>query len=543
MNQQEVEKVIDGYMKRSRTFLSLLTKTSYVHEKAVINKLIEERRQSVSWFCSDASFLLSIDFETELPVQGKLSLSKYCPQYYLLDAQNLLAYFGFRTALRKKKMPQYPNNLFITLYLMEIINGLYERDLDAREAHIEETFDVLLTQLTKAKLKKLRISAYQNLALLREDDASLLRYEQKIKKDLFLKGDGASMKQVSFGSLRKALNLDKIDYMNEIALFVMEQCYQTILPTLFKKGFTCGGYQIGTGPRCINEEKMFQISQVGIQSYGIPPLFVDFPVLHDREVFVTPDVYLSVVRGVLASFQLKLSETSLYLVRYYLNSLAEVIIYLMGGPKKTLVDYKAILKRDGYREDYYTVRIKDQKVLLSVVSDWFKQRPFLKDSYEKSVSWVKKEMQVSQFSVDVHRLDTIRTASIRTQEKLIVEEKAMEAKPQKKIQKKEKKKVSHPVSKKEFSASVQKDGVSPSPISSLCHELKLQLSADELSIFQEIIQGNIKKATKLCRNKSLLLSVIIDKINTIALEALDDVIIEQNEVLSDYRDEITLEIL
>ncbi|MFA6728628.1 MAG: tellurite resistance TerB C-terminal domain-containing protein, partial [Prevotella sp.] len=338
-------------------------------------------------------------------------------------------------------------------------------------------------------------------------------------------------------------HLDAIDFMNELSLYVMEHCYQTILPELFQQGFTCGGYEVGTGPRCLNEDTMFQLSQIGIQSYGIPPLFVNFPFLQKREVFVTSDLYLSVVRGVLAAFQVKLSKSSLYMVQYYFELLAEVVIFLIGGPQEALVDYKAILKRNMYRKDYYTVKIKDQKVLLSVVSHWLKQRPYLLKSYQKSVSEVKKEMQISSFSVDVHRLDTIRTASMRTQEKLIVEEKEVEAKPEKKRKKQPQKKVSPSVAKKVSSAPVQKDSVPQSQISFLCNELYVQLSSDEWSVFKEIVKKNIKKAMKLCREKNLLISVVIEKINTIAIEVLEDVIIEDNEVLCDYRDEIVAEVL
>ena len=321
----------------------------------------------------------------------------------------------------------------------------------------------------------------------------------------------------------------------------MEQCYKTILSEIFQKGFSCGGFERGIGPQCVNENKIFELSQTGLQSYGVPPLFVDFPVLHDREVFISSSSYLRVYRGVLASFQVKLTDSALYFSRYYLTFLADIVVYLMGGPKRVLVDYQKLMESDIYHRERYKVQLQDQQAILSVVKEWFKTRKYLYQSYTKSVSLVKKEMQIASFRVDANSLDTIRTASIRTQEKLIVEEKEVIPKTVKTIQKKPPQQYVPLAIKKVPAGLVQKDCVSQSPIARLCEALMVQLTNAELSVFKELLKGHIPKALTSCREESLLLSVVIEKINTCALEEIDDVIIERNQVLCEYRDEMIQE--
>lgn len=369
MNEQTLDSIISGYMSRIQSYQSFRTASSFSGKwKTKLTTLGNERKKSIARFISDAFYLASIDFEKEKPVKGLTSKTKFCPQYFLLERANLVAYFGFRTALRKGISPTYPDSFFISLYLMEILNGIYSRNTADIEKELDRAFQLLLPAVGKSKMKRFLLSAYRNLYFLYGGQSEELnRLEKKTDMQLFPETVSQRENIISFSYLYKVLHL-KDQCFDSAILFLMEECYLDLAVPCISEGF------YGSLGYLNDSSELFAMEDAGSPCEGAKPLYVDFPVLPDFSIPMDDQVTYEVHNGRLREVVMSLSYDCTENCRIYLQLLGKVLTYCCGGPRNILENFSQ-RENDSYFAYYAGRREKNQDTMLKVVMQWVSEHP------------------------------------------------------------------------------------------------------------------------------------------------------------------------
>jgi len=575
MERENLRAIIKNYRFRTHSFKVLEGKDGMRRRSSIEKMLIADRRRSVSWFCSDAKYLKKIDYDTQIPPVGKMPSSRFSPQYYLLEDEDLFSYFGFRTALRIGEVPHYTTPYFISLYLMEILNGIYGDEVSLIEKKLDGAFALLLKKEKKIRLKKYLIAAYENLVFLQGNPDLAQVYEQKIGYELFPHHEIADMQQCSFSYLVKNFKLDSHRFVTPAVLYVMEQCYQEIVYVAFKEGYESNSFKENSSKYLFQMENRYKPIE------GIRPLFVDFPLLHSFSIAHDTSSFYQAKNGLLFEVQIGLNAYSETITGEFLEHLLRVVASCLGGPKEAIEEF-SITKDDEFNY-FHRIAQQRKKNLHSVFiafTSWLKSHPYLQKSYLTSVADIHKREQISQFSVDTSNLEKIRKASASMQDKLIIEEEPFQpasftpeggtsffSDPMKSHgEEKEKTIVSKgAVNKKKsrqpslFSEAdmdqfnldedliakgsekihILRREENPS-YTRFATKLRESLSVPQKYVVLLLFLHESVLAERYCRSQDLMLSVVVEDINQKSLQFIDDLFIEENEIIEDYYEVISL---
>ena len=569
---------IKSYKFRANRFKILEGKDGMRRRSSIEKMLIADRRRSVSWFCSDAKYLKKIDYDTQFAPLGKMPASQYSPQYYLLEDEDLLAYFGFRTALRIGDVPQCINNYFISLYLMEILNGIYGDDSAVIEKKLDGAFALLLQKEKKTRLKKHLIAAYGNLVFLQGNPDYASVYEKKIGYELFPHTEIRDVQKCSFPFLVKCFKLESHKFVSPAVLYVMELCYKEIASAAFQEGYESNNFKENDSSDLFLMENKYKASE------GIRPLFVDFPLLPSFSVARDTTSFYQAKKGLLFEVQSGLSAYSETITGEFLENLLRVVVFSLDGPKEAMEEFSSTREEEfSYFHRIAQQRKKNQHCIFVAFSQWLKKRPYLRRSYLSSVTELNKREQISQFSVNTSNIEKIRKESASIQDKLIIEEEDEEI-PNSSFTGDQRD--SH------FSSSSFNHTLVPNEVKKAVPSLDKREKVNQTSIFSEadmhqydldraLLSQGLQKiqalsltdnpsytrfaikeraslsvpqkyvvlllflhqsalAERYCRSQNLMLSVVVEEINQQSLQFIDDVFIEENEIIEDYYEVLPL---
>ena len=229
---------------------------------------------------------------------------------------------------------------------------------------------------------------------------------------------------------------------------------------------------------------------------------------------------------------LELFEPSPYrgFIGYVLKSIEAVLRRRTGFQHKITPNIKMVIndfRNRGKLVDAVSASEFEQTII-DAVNIWCDKNNIY-PAKKKKKSFVDNEPHIPvKVNIDVERLSAIRAESEEIAKKLIVEEDILGDKAYSEIAVK--------ISGDDFSEKAEKDsaafnGVSEGGWTGLARAL----SPRHISVLSELLRGG---AERFCRENNILPETVYEEINTLALDNIGDVVIENGDIVSDYEDEI-----
>jgi hypothetical protein len=489
------------------------------------SKFLNYRGRQLDVFLSDAKLLKDITYTNKETACSNPPFKSNSIQYYFLTQNELLNYFAFRTLVQNGKRPNNDHCNFLLIYVMEIVNGIYQDEFKAKYK--------LLTNVKGlfpkgAKYKNILIEAFEILYFQYMDSLDFDKYCKDVPLNIFTNieffqaSDIPVVEQVNYEGmlygvyvppLTKIIKLTgfKKDYpLNDTDLYLLEQCYNDVIKTLDESGEL--NYN--------NDIKTKSILECSIKEKHDTPfvkLKVNFS-LATNVNYRRKSSNLEVIRyGLHCLYVEKYQDERKLSINQFLFFIIELLRYYCGN-----IPLKKTLNRQNWSSYYINPHEepKFRELMMNVVKNWVENNGYVKDGLNLSPKELEEKKAQKDFKLDISDITTVRKKSDEIQNKLIVDEKEIHLKINN-VQ-------------TTINNNILKDSVSPTNEFEL---FILALNPFECDILSELIRGNVKAASKIATANGSMLSIEVDNINLISNELIEDVVIIDDAVL-DYGKEL-----
>ncbi len=521
-----IDEQLESYYIRENYYLehnNLKKNTS--RYKANFIKFRNNRDDQLSKFILDAKLLLNLSYEEDLHIKNP-RLRNRCVQYHYLEKHELKAYIGYRTQIRQNIIPQNPQFSFLVIYLMEIINDVYSCDFEYKLQLVKKV--ETLTKQTK-RYRDLFKEAYEILFLQNDNIISLENF--RIKYNVPSVFEDYSFDKNIFDDFKfiYETSISEIE-ANEIDKFLIKDSYKEIITKVIERNLNFNFY--GTDRELENALNIFYEKTV----FSINKLYSFFPLSKKYSFYNDKGEMLLLENGILEkrikpNFKKYTVNLFFKILRdTFRNLLRDDINIFEGNPNSSY-----------FYRNHYLEYPEARKMMKDIVNDWILKNEYCINAYNKSIEQLKYDHKKKFFNLDIEDIQAVRNDSAKIQNKIIIEDENEVIRYQ-----------NEDIDPKEYFKKIKERHDNDTIINKTdeiedCDDSKSMyinfikaLDDSEKSVLNFLIMGLIEEAEIVATNNNMMLSLIIEKINIKAVEYIDDIVIEDNEIIEDYRESIML---
>ena len=539
----DLKPLIENYRKRVEFAIKLnnLNVRSRTYDSQV-KKYIKNRAKQLGTFLEDGKILFNLEGEEDLTISNP-KLGNGCFQYYNLEDSQLIAYIGFRSKLRKNIVPKNPQMSFLAIYLMEILNDFYSTSFEAKLNLVKKTEKLFPKGV---KYKNLITEAFENLFFLCPINLSISEFKKKYETytifEKFSEDPSIFNKyEYIYDKSRRGLELSRIDD------FLIKNSFKKVIEELIEKDFNLNlnGYTISI------DESL----KKGYEKYktSINKLYCLYPINVEKELFDKVGRTLIVSNGTLKNYGPPNYPIEFFnrIIEFSKNSFRK----LLDGPKIVKEESQSFINSYFLRNKF--LQVDKEREVFEIIKKWIDENPYCKNAYKLSLSQLEFNKKQSEFDIDLTEVTKIRESSAKIQDKLIIEEVGEEKTDDVISLKLNNQSVSYFESlrnNKKVTSAIKEDksgeiGSKSSINEPLSGKLKENsdniyisvvnsLTATELQVLKSLLSGKIERAKEIAQKENVMLSLIIDEINSKASELTEDIIIEEEMVVEDYKQQL-----
>ncbi len=492
-----------------------------------LKKYIRNRDSQIGTFLEDGKILLNLEAEEDLSCEN-IKVKSGCFQYYYLEKQQLLAYIGFRTKLRKSELPKNPQLIFLNIYLMEVVNDFYSFSFSQKISKIKEIEKIFSSF---KKFNKIFNEAFQVLYFQCVPSLTIIEYEKIFNIDNLFK---------DFSEEKSVFN--KYDYflektrnnilLNKIDDYLISQSFEYILKKALEKDFKI----------YINDKELSlskQINSEDFQKYSkaINRIYSLYPITTNKILYSKDGKQIIVQNGILRYSNKFIfdQEIIIKIIEFSRNSFRKL---LKGSYEENKEDEK--LLNSYFLRNRYSLNNKEF-IIFDIVKDWVEKNEYCKDAYQKSLDYILFNKAKLEFNIDSKEITSIREKSAKIQDKLIIEDEIIsDSQNRNKFEKKIN------VNNNEFNYFEKLRNkektviIEPKEKSSdnIFDKFIKTLSKEEEQILKYFIDNNYEKAVSVSKKENIMLSLLLDQINLKATEIIEDILIDEDHIIEDYKEAI-----
>ncbi|MBK5201835.1 MAG: hypothetical protein JJE21_09970 [Spirochaetaceae bacterium] len=527
---------------------------SYIVES---NLVVRDRHSSVIKFLKDAKEYKRVNVYFELECVEPTILKDV--QYYHLEENQLINYFSYRTAIRKKQVPKNNYVTFLQIYLTEILSSLYSSEY-------KDTLK-LIKYLEKISPKTLKFTnllqtAYEVIYFQHYEELKDIKYFKEIDIPIFVNKEivyknGEWTSPVCF-VIFNIFNLDSYSKYNNNTKYIFEKCFEYVYYKLKDEQF-----KFNTSDYLNVEFDRFFENTIYETSFTPYDNLISYSTL-DVNIVLIDNIYKKIdyfIKGVHKTIQVHFRDEFKSYIKQFAIILLDSINHQCGGNKLPLFFYgNTYISFD--LKSKITEKLRVQTRVDDLVVSWLKDNSYARKGfylpYEHFIGLENNEepLEDSGFSFNSDEIDKIRQASSNIQDKLIVEESDDcfdDLAICKEIEEEERdddnsyeelesiiKDVNSTISNNSvveqlnIDANIVENSIDTDPFK----ELFDLLSENERIITALILNDRVEEAQLYAIEKGEMLSLIVDSINTKSDDILGDIIIINNEAVDDYRSEL-----
>ena len=487
--------------------------------KANFVKFRNNRDDQLGKFILDAKLLANLSCEEDLIVKNP-RLRNRCVQYHYLEKEELKAYIGFRTKIRNNKAPQNPQFSFLVIYLMEVINDLYTSDFEGKIQLIKDAEKLI--KLTK-RYRDLFKEAYELLFLQSPNFITLEKFIINYNVPTIFETYSVDSDIFDKYKFIYESSISELD-VNEIDKYLIKNSFSEILKEAIDKNMSFNFYGIN---------KSFENSLDIIHeksTYSINKLYSFFP-LDKKYVFYNDKGETLLLENGILEKKVKPAFKK-YTVNLFFKILRDTFRIVLKFDEKSP---ELNINSSYFSRNHYSDYSEARTLMKEIVEDWILKNEYCYNAYNKSVEHLMYDKKKINFNIDIENIKTIRNDSAKIQNKIIIED--------------ETEVIEHQVNEidpKEYFKKI-KQTQNYNQKSSCKNDSKTiyskfieSLENSERIILDYIIKGLIEDAELVASNSNMMLSLIIEKINIKAVEYIDDIVIDNNEVIEDYKEDIMM---
>lgn len=527
---------------------------SYIIES---NSVIRNREASMKKFFNDAKEYKKVNVYFELDcIEPKLQKEV---QYYHFDCDQLISYFSYRTSIRKKQVPKNNYAAFLQLYLIEILSGLYSNEyedvlriLNYLENNTPNKNQFL--NLLKAAYEILYLQYYkllENSNYIENLNISILENKEIVYKN------GEWVSPVCF-VLFNIFNLDSFSKYNNNSKFIFSKCFEYIYYKLKEERFVFNTNDYLN----IEFERFFEniIHETNYTPYENLITFskrdINIALIDNKKKKI--DYFIDGVhKNIDVHFRYEFNSY----IKQFAIILFDSIYNQCGGVKLPVYSNT---KYDSYNLKVKNIEInRIQKKLNELVASWIVDNNYARKGfnlpYKEFISFYNTKDDIIENVVpffNMDEIDKVRIESRNIQEKLIVEEIDFNVNELVCCSETEEKDCVldnlydeiAPILINEESTIINNSDVCDIENDTLIEDgnsnlsifkqLFNQLTQSEQVILEFYLNDRIDEASQYLMQSGEMLSIVVDSINTKSDEIIEDIIIESNEIVEDYKDEL-----
>lgn len=523
MDKIEIEQICLDYLKRVSDFEFNNNVGIARSRESNIRKYIANRARQLGIFIADAISLKDIEYEIETQCENP----RFTPngvQYYALSATQLESYFAYRTFVRNNKVPEQNHVNFLVLYLMEIVNGIYGFSFNDKFRKLNS---VLALYPSGAKYRNIIQEAYEILYLQNINSINKEDYFNSVPLKIFDKTSLAfnSLKNpnsLALEDIFTLVKLDKLTTFSEKDKFLLRECFDFVYSQLDNDlDFEIGSYKSISDLFSFDYKESFDVPLNKLKA--VYPIHLNFSYSNSNG---TIEEFRS---GIHIKKKIFYTDYKLSKITIFLTYLINAIQHNCGNvplPKKPKIK-RAVYSyfTDVYKEN----EIDEQEIIDKIVSSWVDNNPYAKNGLFLSLAELKRRKGLESFSLNISNVHEVRKKSIEIQDKLIIEDEEINQSNNSKSLRD-----MFVVSSKEKVKEVV--NTSDNKIVTLINNLRdweklilINLCSDNVTVASEIASANLD-----------MLSLVIDRINNLSEEYIEDILILDNEVLEDYKDDLII---
>lgn len=239
MDEKELNQCLDAYYERVA-----IRNSCYYQGKPFKQKdfIFFNKRRSVtelSLFIADAMILKSLEYEGNVLPCSSVDFRENSIQFHLLNNSQLLNYIVFRTCLKKEKIPPRRSVGFLTLYLMEILNGIYSNSYEFKFDAISKVYSFFPKSNLYEDLFK---EAFEILYLQNIDCINLKDYLNKTPLSVFNDSNffdnfKERKQKICFDLMIESVESIGKFKINETDRYIFEECFDFLYTILNKKDY------------------------------------------------------------------------------------------------------------------------------------------------------------------------------------------------------------------------------------------------------------------------------------------------------------------
>jgi hypothetical protein len=523
MDRFELENIVDCYLSRKELIEDKnMPSYFYTGREAIFKSYIAVRTRRIEDFVFDALILKDLEYDDNSPSPEFRFRPVFIPQYYLLGQDQLISYLGFRTSLRKGRLPVNNYLSFLSLYLMEILNGIIESDFDYKYGALIKVYDIYSYKNEIKIIKKKMQSAFEILYIQHMDEINKLKYFNEVplpifnKTSLSLDNHIVDDEVLIFSIFAVTYRGDKENKNWKEIMNYSGNCLKFVYLELLSEGnFNLHEYK--------SIEEFFRFTRstkIDNTNNGMKAIF---PITRAFSYCCESGEHELFKDGVQTSTKLQYTTKQIELINIFIMAICISMQEHKSIPanQNKGTDLLISFAKDLYnhpKEKHLPIKpnIADltymYRMIDLAVGHWVNKQSSTAESGSKTPSY-------NLYDLDINDVDKVRHQSRAIQAKLIIEEE-------------EDKITSTTASSKEVLSKeeVLEEGTFKSFIASL--------SKCEKAVLTHLISNEITKAASIAFNEGQPLSVVVDNINSISDAHIEDIVIADNEVIDDYRDEI-----
>ncbi len=504
-NKERVEALVSLYLYR-HTF-----KEQEAHEaldfKSYYDDLVSLGVQTyvakqLGTFITDAQTLLTLEYDEETSCDNS-KFPQNRVQYYYLSEEELVNYIAFRTKVKRNEMPINKKSNFLILYLMEIINGLYGNDYNSKRVLLDQCSKLFVKGVA---FKKLLIEAYEILFFQFDTSLDFKNYVESVNLPVLQKlnyfPDDREITEdvgfmVNYEDIYEMMKLKKTLGLTNTEEFLLEASFDEVAQRIDSWGSILDYESIRILTACHVTE---------VNSNAFIKLSTTFPIDKYRQFSLAPFRIEKILFG----------EHSSYKMKYYSSQKDDILLFF----KYYLKSLRYWCDKDFSKYTKSPIRInsrnfESQLTIDNSIREWFVQNPKYKGTLNLTVKEIQQKINPKEFKLDIGNVSTVRKKSQEIQSKLIIEEENIE-----------------PIVK------AKKPSIDESIVDNSIAFLCTQLNKLQKQVLSLLLKNKKDDATSLVNKNNTMLSLIVDEINDLSNIVIEDIIILDDCVVDEYKEEL-----
>lgn len=531
MSITEIEHICSEYLNRVSDFEYNNNVGIARSRESFIKKYVANRGRQLGIFIADAISLKDVEYDKQTPCENP-RFTTNSVQYYALSQDQLINYFAYRTLIRKGIIPEQNHVNFLVLYLMEILNGIY--GLSFKEKFVELN-KILALYPKGAKYRSIIQEGYEILYLQNLNSLNKEDYFNKVPLNLFENtsleiNNKKSSQSLTLEEILKVVKLDKFTTFSEKDKFLLRECFDFVYENLNNDSeFEVGAYK--------SIEDLFKFDFK--ESFDVPynKLKATYP--------ITTNIKISDKNGNLYEIKAGIhSKKKVFYGDYKLSQITVFLTYLINAIQHQCGNIPLPRKPKNRRPvySYFTVtseakEIDEQSIIDKVVGLWVEENQYAKNGLFLTLDELKRRKERGLFSLDIGNVKEVRKKSSEIQDKLIIEdEEAINSKDLRSLFVEKSGKDDNPVN---YFEGLKKATNSKSSDNNLVNLLN-HLAEWERQILSYLCNDEVDKASEVAEYKGSMLSLVIDRINMLSEEYIEDILILDNEIIEDYKEDLII---